>query len=221
MEYIEKFGESRPPKILSEKPTIHPTAKVSKSYLGAYTDVGPRCSLSESSMDDYSYLAGDVSMVWTTIGKFCSIAAHTRINPGNHPTWRVTSSHCTYRRKQYGLDDTDDREFFQWRKDHPCSIGHDVWIGHAVTVLAGVSVGTGACIGAGAVVTKDIPPFAIAVGVPARVIKFRFDEATIARIQAAEYWNWDRATLEENFADLRDVDAFLQKHGAPNAAGVA
>lgn len=212
MHYIDQTGEARPPKTLSEKPHVHSSSKISKSYLGCYTDVGPNCSMRESSMGDYSYLAGNVNMVWTTVGKFCSIAAYTRINPGNHPTWRVTTSHCTYRRRQYGLDTVDDEEFFAWRKAHPCAIGNDVWIGHNVTVLAGVNIGTGACIGAGAVVTKDIPPYAIAVGVPARVIKYRFKPAVIERLLESEYWDWDRETLERNFADLRDLDTFLDKH---------
>jgi len=213
MKYIEQFGERpKKPKQLSEEPRIHESAKLSQVHLGTYTDVGPNCSVRESSMGDYSYLASNVSMVWTTVGNFCSIAAYTRINPGNHPTWRVTTSHSTYRRKQYGLDEVDDTEFFEWRKSHPCEIGHDVWIGHNVTVLAGVKIGTGACIGAGAVVTKDIPPYAIAVGVPAKVIRYRFDEETIERITATEYWNWSREKLETNFADLRNVDEFLFKH---------
>jgi len=218
MKYIEQFGERHPAKQLSEEPRIHGSARLSKCHLGAYTDVGPNCNMRESSMGDYSYLAGNVSMVWTTVGKFCSIAAYTRINPGNHPTWRVTTNHSTYRRKQYGLDDVDDTEFFEWRKSHPCEIGHDVWIGHNVTVIAGVKIGTGACIGAGAVVTKDIPPFAIAVGVPAKVIRYRFDEETINRITAAEYWNWSREKLEANFADLRNVDEFLAKHAPEELA---
>ncbi len=220
MEYIEQFGDIPKPRQLSEKPAIHPSAKIRKSHLGAYTDVGPNCSMSESSMDDYSYLASNVSMVWTSVGKFCSIAAYTRINPGNHPTWRVTTNHSTYRRKKYGLDTKDDEEFFQWRKDHHCTIGHDVWIGHGVTVLAGVSIGIGACIGAGAVVTKDIPPYAIAVGVPARVIKYRFDPDTIERIVRSEYWNWDRETLEKHFADLRKIGVFLDKHAPSETAQV-
>ncbi|MEM9161251.1 MAG: acetyltransferase [Verrucomicrobiota bacterium] len=211
--YIESFGESRKePKQLSEKPHINPTARIRNTTLGAYTDIGPGCTMNESEMGDYSYLAGHVSVVWSTIGKFCSIAAQTRINPGNHPTWRVTTNHSTYRRKQYGLDDVDDEEFFAWRKSNSCSIGHDVWIGHGVVVTAGTSIGTGACIGAGAVVTKDIPPYAIAVGVPAKVIKFRFDEKTIERIMETAYWDWDRETLEKNFADLRELDVFLEKH---------
>ncbi len=222
LQYVESFGEvPKHKKQLSEKPSINPTARIRKSYLGSYTDVGPGCSLNESSMDDYSYLAGHVSATWTEIGKFCSIAAQTRINPGNHPTWRVTTNHSTYRRRQYGLDEVDDEEFFAWRKSNSCKIGHDVWIGHGVVVTAGTNIGIGACIGAGAVVTKDIPPYAIAVGVPAKVKKFRFDEKTIERIMSVSYWDWDRETLEEYFADLRDLDAFLEKHAPETSAAPA
>lgn len=218
MQYIERFGERPKPKKLGESPRIHESSRISDCYLGTYTDVGPNCGMRESSLGNYSYLAGNVNMVWTTVGNFCSIAAYTRINPGNHPTWRVTTSHATYRRKQYGLDEVDDTEFFEWRKSHPCEIGHDVWIGHNVTVLAGVKIGTGACIGAGAVVTKDIPPYAIAVGVPAKVIRYRFDDKTIEHILSTEYWNWSREKLEENFPDLRNLDEFLAKHGPETLA---
>ena len=212
--FIESFGDptgpKRPP--LSEAPAIHPTCRVGKSTLGAYTALGAGCTLREVSMGDFSYMAGHVSAVWATIGNMCSIAAHTRINPGNHPTWRVTTCHFTYRRKQYGFGAEDDAEFFQWRKDHHVTIGHDVWIGHGVTVLAGKSIGTGACIGAGAVVSRDIPPFAIAVGVPARVIKFRFPPEIIAKLMATAYWNKDHAWISENLEDLLDVETFLNKH---------
>ena len=141
MPFIDSFPEApkepREPKLLSEQPTIHATATVRKSEIGGWTAIGPHCSISESTFGDYSYLAGHVSMVWTDVGKFASIAAQTRINPGNHPTWRVTQHHSTYRRIQYGFDTKEDTEFFQWRKDHRCSVGHDVWIGHGVTVIAG------------------------------------------------------------------------------------
>ena len=97
MPFIESFPaaprEPREPKRLSEQPTIHPTATVRKSEIGGWTDIGAHCSISESTFGDYSYLAGHVSMVWTDVGKFASIAAQTRINPGNHPTWRVTQHH--------------------------------------------------------------------------------------------------------------------------------
>jgi len=227
MPYIESYPEAKAahePKMLSEQPTIHPTSTVRRSEIGGWTAIGAHCSVSESTFGDYSYLAGHVSMIWTDVGKFASIAAQTRINPGNHPTWRVTQHHSTYRRIQYGFDTKEDKEFFQWRKDHRCSIGHDVWIGHGVTVIAGKKIGTGAIVGSGAVVTKDIPPYAIAVGVPARVIKYRFPQNVADQLQAIAWWDWDRATLVERFNDLLDLDGFLAKYGSspvPRRAGEA
>lgn len=216
MPYIEEFPEApkepKEKKLLSEKPTIHPTAHVRKSEIGGWTAIGPHCSVSESTFGDYSYLAGHVHMVWTDVGKFTSIAAQTRINPGNHPTWRVTQHHSTYRRIQYGFGTEEDAEFFQWRKDHRCTVGHDVWIGHGTTVIAGKNIGTGAVVGSGAVVTKDIPPYAIAVGVPARVIKYRFPPAVVEKLLASAWWDWDRATLVARFDDLLDLDGFVRKY---------
>jgi phosphonate metabolism protein (transferase hexapeptide repeat family) len=218
MAFIEQFPEApreaREPRLLSEVPSIHPTSHVRKSEIGGWTAIGPHCSVSESTFGDYSYLAGHVSMVWTDVGRFASIAAQTRINPGNHPTWRVTQHHSTYRRIQYGFDTREDDEFFQWRREHRCTIGHDVWIGHGVTVIAGKSIGTGAVVGSGAVVTRDIPPYAIAVGVPARVIKYRFPPDVIERLLAIAWWDWDRATLVERFRDLLDLEGFLAKYGS-------
>jgi acetyltransferase-like isoleucine patch superfamily enzyme len=118
----------------------------------------------------------------------------------------------TYRKFAYGFDQKDDEEFFNWRREHKCVIGHDVWIGHAAIIMPGVNIGHGAIIGSGAVVTKDIPPYAIAVGVPAKVIKYRFDETTIAALMDIAWWNWDRATLEENYNDLNDLTLFIKKY---------
>lgn len=227
MAFIEIFPEppagaaSRARKMLGEKPHINSTATVRRSELGAWTDVGAHCSVSESTLGDYSYLAGHVSMVWTDVGKFTSIAAQTRINPGNHPTWRVTQHHSTYRRIQYGFGEAEDEAFFQWRKDHRCVIGHDVWIGHGVTVIAGKKIGTGAVIGSGAVVTKDIPPYAVAVGVPARVIKYRFPDEVIEQLLDSAWWDWDRATLVERFDELLDLEAFVAKYGRLSAVDSA
>ncbi|MFN8562280.1 MAG: hypothetical protein U0703_11820 [Anaerolineae bacterium] len=81
------------------------------------------------------YAAGDVSIIYADVGKFCSIASHVRINPGNHPMERVTQHHMTYRRRQFGFGE-DDHAFFDWRRAHRCSIGHDVWLGHGAIVRA-------------------------------------------------------------------------------------
>ena len=84
-------------KMLSPEPTIDPTASARGCRLGAYTEVGARTILLEVTMDDYSYVVNDAQITYTTIGKFCSIAAMTRINPGNHPMQRTSQAHFTYR----------------------------------------------------------------------------------------------------------------------------
>jgi len=88
-------------KTLSTTPLIHPTAEVRDSRLGAYTEVGARTRLLEVALGDYSYIVNDSEAAYTTVGKFCSIAAMTRINPGNHPMGRATQSHITYRASAY------------------------------------------------------------------------------------------------------------------------
>jgi phosphonate metabolism protein (transferase hexapeptide repeat family) len=161
-------------KMLGEQPHIHETARVRDSVIGAWTDLGPNTTVVESTFGDYSYAAGDVSIIYSDVGKFCSIASHARLNPGNHPMDRVMQHHATYRLAQYGFGEDDDEAFFDWRRADKVTVGHDVWIGHGAILLPGVSVGLGAVVGAGAVVTKDVEPYTIVVGVPARPLRLRF-----------------------------------------------
>jgi phosphonate metabolism protein (transferase hexapeptide repeat family) len=199
---------------LGLEPRIDPTAHVRNCTMGIYTSVGPHTSMNESSFGDYSYVVQHCSIVWADIGKFCSIAASTRINPGNHPMWRAALHHFTYRSKSYGFNVDDDAEFFDWRKAHRVVLGDDVWIGHASTILPGVKIGTGAGIGAGAVVSKDVPPFAIVGGVPAKIIRFRFDEKVQEGLMNLAWWNWSREKLELALPDFRKLSAaeFIEKY---------
>jgi phosphonate metabolism protein (transferase hexapeptide repeat family) len=201
------------PKQLGPEPFIHPTAQVRDSRFGAYCEVGARTKVAESSFGDYSYVVNDADIIYSEIGRFCSIAAQTRINPGNHPLDRVALNHFTYRSSAYGLG-ADDAGFFDWRRSHRATLGHDVWIGHGAIVLPGVSIGTGAAVGAGAVVSKDLPPFAVAVGVPARVLRYRFAPEIVAALQRIAWWEWDRARLAAGLADFRRLDAgaFCRKY---------
>jgi phosphonate metabolism protein (transferase hexapeptide repeat family) len=156
----------------------------------------------------------DSNIIYTTIGKFCSIAAHTRINPGNHPMQRASQAHFTYRASAYFEDAEDEAAFFDWRRSTPVAIGHDVWIGHGAIVLAGRSIGTGAVIAGGAVVTKDVPDYTIVAGNPARIIRRRFPEEIGERLKALAWWDWEHAALRTALDDFRalSVEAFLEAY---------
>lgn len=214
LHYIDVFPKTLEPHVekqLGEYPWIDPSSVVYDCHIGSWTEVGANSVVVETTFDDYSYAAGDTQIIYTTIGKFCSIASHVRINPGNHPMERVTQHHMTYRRKQYGLGE-DDQAFFEWRRAHHCTIGHDVWIGHAAIIMPGVKVGTGAVIGSGAVVTKDVAPYMIVGGVPAKLIRPRFPEQVAEKLLQIAWWDWDRETLERQFDDLLNLENFLDKY---------
>jgi phosphonate metabolism protein (transferase hexapeptide repeat family) len=199
---------------LSEKPLIHPTAQVTNTTLGRYTEIDEGCLVSECVIGDYSYLIRQTEAWCALIGKFANIASHVRINATNHPTWRATQHHFVYRASNYFEGESDEAEFFDWRRANAVTIGNDVWIGHGAVLLPGVSVGDGAVVGAGAVVSKDIDPFVIAGGVPARPIRDRFAKPVAERLRALAWWDWDHEKLHAALADFRalDVEAFLEKH---------
>src|SRR6201746_1022906 len=167
---------------LGLEPFVDPAAKVVRSLLGRYTEVGPRTELLEVELGDYSYVVNDSDIAYSRIGKFASIAAMTRINPGNHPMQRASQSHFTYRASAYFPGERDETEFFEWRGSHRLHISHDVWIGHGAIVLPGRCIGTGAVVAAGAIVTKDVPAYTIVAGNLARTIKRRFPEAVTNRL---------------------------------------
>jgi phosphonate metabolism protein (transferase hexapeptide repeat family) len=207
-------------KALSIEPTIDPTAKVQEARFGIFCEVGARTMLLDVEMGDYSYVVNDSQMTYTTIGKFCSIAAMTRINPGNHPMHRATQAHFTYRASAYFEGEADDAEFFAWRKSHRVHIGHDVWIGHGAIVLPGRRIGNGAVIAGGAVVTKDVPDYTIVAGNPARPVRRRFSEAIAERLVRLTWWDWDHESLRMALPDFRKltIEEFLDKYEGQSAS---
>lgn len=172
-------------------------------------------------LDDYSYIVSDSQVAYARFGKFCSVAAMTRINPGNHPMSRASQSHFSYRASAYFPGEQDEPEFFAWRRSHRVMIGHDVWIGHGAIVLPGRAVHNGAVVAAGAIVTKDVPPYAIVAGNPARVVRRRFPDPIADRLQRLAWWDWDHGRLCAALPDFRalSIEQFLEKYQrAPVAA---
>ncbi|WP_459824458.1 LbetaH domain-containing protein [Desulfomicrobium salsuginis] len=200
--------------MLSPEPTIHPSAVVTDSSLGVWTEIGEQTEIISSTIGDYSYFCDRCHVMYAAVGKFCSVANHARLNPSNHPTWRATQHHFTYRSANFGLGPDDDA-FFAWRREHPVTLGHDVWVGHGALVMPGVTVGTGAVVASGAVVTKDVPDYAIVAGVPARVIKYRFPAELRKKLLALAWWDWEHARLAAAMRDFREMsaEAFVEKHG--------
>jgi phosphonate metabolism protein (transferase hexapeptide repeat family) len=176
--------------------------------------VGARTKLLEVKFGDYSYVVNDSDIAYAAVGKFCSIAAMTRINPANHPMQRASQAHFTYRTSIYFPGEADEAEFFAWRRSFPVSIGHDVWIGHGAVVLPGRNIGTGAVVAAGAVVTKDVAPYTIVGGNPARPIRERFPRPIADRLQALRWWDWNHDELHAALPDFRALPAeqFLEKY---------
>jgi hypothetical protein len=201
-------------KILSIQPFIDPTAALHNSSAGAYCEIGARTVLHEVALGDYSYVVNDSQIAYATIGKFCSIAAMTRINPGNHPMHRASQAHFSYRASAYFPGEADEAEFFAWRRSHHVAFGHDVWIGHGAIVLPGRNIGTGAVVAAGAVVTKDVPPYTIVGGNPAKPIRWRFSERIADELMTLAWWNWEHDRLRIALPDFRNlpIEDFVEKY---------
>lgn len=142
-----------------------------------------------------------------SIGAFCSIAENVSLARSNHPLKCITTHPIIYL-KQFGMLEEDRTELEIIKK---LKIGHDVWIGRDVTILPGVKIGNGAVIGAGAVINKDIPDYAIAVGVPAKVIKYRFNDEKIKKLNNIKWWNWSDTQIRNNIDLLINSKDFFEQ----------
>jgi phosphonate metabolism protein (transferase hexapeptide repeat family) len=199
-------------KKLGIEPTIYDDVELIDTTLGKYTHLMAHSSFNDVTVGDYSFFGGYNQVCYANIGKFASVASYARINTTNHPTYdRIAQHHFTYRSELFDFGE-DDAEFFAQRKDKAVFIGHDVWIGHNAVIMPGVSVGNGAVIGANAVVTHDVEPYSVVVGVPAKKIKMRFSDDLICNIEQSKWWDWDHQTIKERLADFRDMEAFVRKY---------
>ena len=148
------------------------------------------------------------------IGKFCSIACGAKFlfNAANHARGSLSTYPFPIFFEEWGLPTDADTIARAWDNHGDIVVGNDVWIGYEAVVLAGVTIGDGAVIATRAVVTKDVPPYTIVGGVPARPIRTRFDADTIARLQALRWWDWDAEIIRRHISAIQagDVDALEQ-----------
>lgn len=189
-------------------------ARIDKcTVFGGNNFVGRNTVLNSCKIGRYTYLGNNCEFFYSTIGNFCSIAGDVRLIKGSHPTSRfVSTSPVFFQNETYLGKGFVDKIVFKLNKTTNkgtlLEIGNDVWIGCHVRILEGVSIGDGAIIGAGSIVTKDIPAYAIAVGVPARVIKYRFKEEQIVNLLKCKWWNWDIERIKEKAPSFNNILGF-------------
>lgn len=200
---------------LGPQPLIHPSAKVRNTTFGAYVEIGEGVHLLNAEIGDYSYATRFCDIANASIGKFANIASFVRIGATDHPMHLASLHHFLYRSSWYWEDAEDDAAFFAHRASRRIAIGHDVWIGHGAMVMPDVTVGHGAVIAAAAVVTKDVPPYTVVAGVPAKPIKPRLPEAVAERLMALGWWDWSHDRIRAALPDFRSLpaEAFLEKYG--------
>ncbi|WP_426421985.1 DapH/DapD/GlmU-related protein [Bradyrhizobium genosp. A] len=200
---------------------IHDTVRQREAQIGRRCEILSHTRIEYAVLGDYSYLGENCDVADAVIGKFTAIANSVRIGAPNHPMGRPSQHRFTYVPEYYEATTTRDRDFFADRRGDRVIVGNDVWIGHAAILLPGVSVGDGAVIAAGAVVSRDVAPYTIVGGVPARPIRKRFDESVAESLRRIAWWDWPDELIFERLADFRSeaIDEFCRRYDPAFAPG--
>lgn len=200
---------------LALEPYVHPDCEIAGSEFGRYCEIGQGSRVQHSVFGDYSYCDRMCDIANADIGKFSNIASFVRLGASDHPLDRASLHHFMYRSAYYWPGEADDADWFEARRARRVVVGHDTWIGHNAQVKPEVTVGHGAVVAAGAVVTKDVAPYMIVAGVPAKPLRERVAGPVAERLMALAWWDWDHARLRAALEDFRALtaEAFLEKYG--------
>lgn len=198
-------------RLKSKNPTCRfdKTASISQSEFERYVVIFNNTQLYRAKVNAYSYIQMNGRIFNCNIGRFCSIAASVTIAPGMHDMTKVATNPIFVQKstplpKVFAKNDNIN-------DSAPVNIGHDVWIGEKVVILDGVTIGNGAVIAAGAVVNRDVDPYSVVGGVPAKHIKYRFDRSTIDLLQESRWWDFSDEWFERNAELMIDTERFIEK----------
>ncbi|MBS2097104.1 CatB-related O-acetyltransferase [Carboxylicivirga linearis] len=192
---------------------IHYNVHIGGTILGMYNTFYDNVEVRNCSVGSHVYVSQNTIISNATIGSFCSIGANCKIGLGKHPINYLSTYPAFYsNRKQSQISFVKENHFEEIGR---VVIGNDVWIGSNVTILDDVTIGNGAIIAAGAVVNKDVSPYSIVGGIPARHIKFRFSIEVIEKLKQFKWWEKEEKWLLENlnfFTSEKGVDEYLKKN---------
>jgi acetyltransferase-like isoleucine patch superfamily enzyme len=181
---------------LSENVIVLNKSEIIDSTLSGTNRIGIGCRICFSTIGQFSYVANNGSINNASIGKYCSIGPNFLVGHGNHPINFISTSPIFY--SPFGIANVSFAESSFFEEHKQTTIGNDVWIGANVAIKDGVNIGDGAIIGAGAVVTQNVPEYSIVGGVPAKVIKYRYETQILNKIKSLKWWNMDIDWIKKN-----------------------
>jgi virginiamycin A acetyltransferase len=198
--------------ILANNVSINKDVTVSESKIGNDCKILANTYLYKSFLGDFSYISMNSFVLRAKIGKFCSVASHVFIGPGSHPMEFVTTHPFTFLKKYGNFIDKDNEEIVYKRELQSIKIGNDVWIGQGALIMDNINIGDGAIIGAHSVVTENVEPYSIVIGVPAKIIRYRFSDEVIEALLRIKWWEWEPSKIKKFVSDFNDIESFVLKH---------